>query len=61
MPVDDSLLRDAVLVVQNLHDLGEGLDDTSVLVAVQLHNVEQGNLCLCGAAERLQDRCGFLT
>ena len=60
VPIDNCLVGDAILVVKNFEDLGEGLDNTSILVAVQLDGVDQGYLSLCGAAERLKDGSEFL-
>lgn len=60
MPVNDRLVRQAVLVVQDLQDLWEGLDDPSVFIAIHLDDVDQSNLCLGSVAERLENRCRFL-
>jgi hypothetical protein len=78
MPVDDCLIRHAVLVIQNLQraaivyesfhvtriyelatnlqDLRERLHDPRVLVAVGLHGVDEGDLCLGAWTEWLDDR-----
>jgi hypothetical protein len=54
------LIRDTVLVVQHFKDLGEGLDNSGVLVAIQLDDVDEANLSLGGAAEWLEDGSRFL-
>ena len=40
VPVDDSLIRDTVLVVQHFKNLRECLDDSGIFVAVRLHSVD---------------------
>lgn len=61
MPVNDGLIRDTVLVVQHFEDLGEGLDNPGILVAVQLDDVDETDLSLGGATEWFEDGSRFLT
>lgn len=53
-PVDDCLVRDTVGIVQNLEELRERLEDSSVLVAVDLECVDDVDLRLGAVGERLK-------
>jgi len=40
VPVDNSLIRNTILVVQDLKDLGECFHNTGIFVAVDLHGID---------------------
>jgi hypothetical protein len=78
MPVYNSLIRDAVFVIQDLNvehhiictirsimetyfeNLRECLDDTSVLIAVNLYCIYQSDLSFRALAERFKNGAEFL-
>lgn len=60
MPVDDSLIRDAVFVIQNLEQLRKCLHNTGVFIAIHLYSVDQSDFCLGVVAEWLQNLCKAL-
>ena len=78
MPVYNSLIRDAVFVIQDLNaephqiicarsimesyfeNLRECLDDTSVLIAVNLYCIYQSNLSFRTLTERFENGGEFL-
>ena len=52
VPVNNRLVRHDVLVVEELDDLGEGLEDTGVGVARDLDGVDQADLGFGAVGER---------
>lgn len=57
MPVDDSLVRDAVLVVQDFQDVRESLENSGVGVAVYLNGVDKAYFGLGSLSESFEEGC----
>jgi hypothetical protein len=55
MPINDRLVRHAVLVVQDFEDVWEGLEQPSIGIAVDLDGVDQGHLGLGAVGECFEE------
>jgi hypothetical protein len=60
MPVDDRLVRHAILVVQDLEHLLERLHESCIGITVDLGRVDESYFGLCTVTECLKDRCSCL-
>jgi hypothetical protein len=56
VPVDDSLVRNDVGIVQDFDDLRESLENPGFLIAVYLDTVDQAHFSFGTVTECLQDR-----
>lgn len=60
VPVYDGLVRNTVLIIQNLENLRKRLDDARVFITIHLYDIDEGDFGLCAVTEWLEDGGIFL-